>query len=136
VRLDIDRRLRSPAKVLIIEDDQDIQTLERIALEYEGYQVVTANDGVEALYRLRDGSPSLILLDLMMPGMDGLTFLAERERQGFGRDVPVVCVTAAGPEMVQHAKRLGASAYLAKPTDFHALSVVVAEYCGHPRRHD
>jgi CheY-like chemotaxis protein len=128
-----DREFVPLAQVLIVEDDPDMQALERLALEYEGYEVATANDGIEALSKLRDGSPSLILLDLMMPRMDGLTFLAERDRQGLGRDVPVVCITAAGPEMVKQAQRLGACAFLAKPADFHALSAVVAEYCGLPR---
>jgi len=116
--------------VLIIEDDPDMQTLERMALEYDGYSVATARDGAEGLRCLRESQPCLILLDLMMPGMDGLTFLLERRRQGLAPGVPVVCVTAAGAEMVRRAEALGISACLGKPTDFAALSELVSQLCG------
>jgi CheY-like chemotaxis protein len=117
--------------VLIVEDDPDMRTLERHALECGGYNVTTATNGAEGLQRLHKGDPPcLILLDLMMPVMDGLTFLAERRRSSVGQDVPVVCVTAAGPELMARARELGAVACVEKPTDFDDLCGVVRRYCG------
>ena len=116
--------------VLIVEDDPDMRTLERLALECGGYKVATARNGAEGLQRLRsDDPPCLILLDLMMPVMDGLTFLAERRKGSPSEEVPVVCVTAAGPELMARARALGAVACLEKPTDFDGLCGVVRQYC-------
>ncbi|MEO6239468.1 MAG: response regulator [Vicinamibacterales bacterium] len=116
--------------VLIVEDDPDMRTLERYALECGGYKVATARNGAEGLQRLHtDDPPCLILLDLMMPIMDGLTFLAERRKGSLRQDVPVVCVTAAGPELMARARALGAVACVEKPTDFDDLCGVVRQYC-------
>jgi two-component system chemotaxis response regulator CheY len=61
--------------ILLVDDQFDVQEVTRLVLESEGYRVVTANDGSEALRMLRDGlRPSVIVLDLMMPGMDGIAF--------------------------------------------------------------
>lgn len=115
--------------VLIIEDDPDMRELERTALECGGYDVRVAPNGREGLRELYDRRPCVILLDLMMPVMDGLTFLAERRRHPTAAEVPVVCVSAAGPEMIAHALRLGARECLQKPTDLDQLCDLVRIYC-------
>jgi DNA-binding response OmpR family regulator len=117
------------SKVLVIEDDPDVRELERTALTWSGHEVVIAANGREGLRRLEQERPCVILLDLMMPVMDGLTFLVERRRRGVAADVPVVCVSAAGAEMVSHALRLGAKECLHKPTDVDELCATVDHWC-------
>lgn len=118
------------ATVLVIEDDPDMRELERTALTWGGHEVLLACNGSEGLRELEQRKPCVILLDLMMPVMDGLTFLVERERRGVATDVPVVCVSAGGAEIVSRAMRLGAQACIHKPADFDELCDRVAHYCG------
>lgn len=118
--------------VLIVEDDPDMREIERATLGCAGYDVLEAGDGAEGLARLEGRRPCVILLDLMMPRMDGLTFLAERQRRHLAKDVPVVCVSAAGPEMVDRAMELGARECIPKPADFDELCDRVAHYCRRP----
>jgi DNA-binding response OmpR family regulator len=120
----------SVPSVLIVEDDPDMRDLERTALECDGFEVQLASNGHEALRLLDRVRPCVILLDLMMPVMDGLTFLAERRRRPDVACVPVICVSAAGTEMMAHALRLGARECLAKPTDFGQLCERVRRHCG------
>ena len=115
--------------VLVVEDDDDTRRLEQSLLECSGFEVRTAINGQEGLRELRERPPSVIVLDLMMPVMDGLTFLKERERDPEMRRIPVLCVTAGGREMIAHAKRLGACECLPKPTDFNELCALVEQYC-------
>jgi CheY-like chemotaxis protein len=117
-------------RVLIVEDDPDMRALERWALECGGYDVVTANNGAEALHRLvSDPRPCVILLDLMMPIMDGLTFLAARRDRGISEDIPVICVSAGGPALLAEARHLGVAECVEKPADFNDLCGVVARHC-------
>ncbi len=118
------------ATVLIIEDDPDMRELERTALTGSGHEVMLASNGSEGLRELERRKPCVILLDLMMPVMDGLTFLIERERRGVGTEIPVVCVSAGGTDIVNRAMRLGAQACIQKPADFDELCDRVDEYCG------
>ena len=118
------------ATVLVIEDDPDMRELERTALTCSGHEVMLASNGREGLRELEQRKPCVILLDLMMPVMDGLTFLVERKRRGVGADVPVVCVSAGGSEIVSRAMRLGAQGCIHKPADFEELCDRVAQYCG------
>ena len=116
--------------VLVIEDDPDMREIERATLGNAGHDVrVAANgrEGLEVLERLR---PCVILLDLMMPIMDGLTFLAEKRKRALAEGVPVLCVTAGGNEMTRHALDLGARECLQKPADFDELCDRVEHYCG------
>lgn len=120
------------ATVLVIEDDPDMREIERATLGCAGHTVLTATNGKEGLEALEHQRPCVILLDLMMPVMDGLTFLAERRKRGLAEDVPVLCVTAGGEEMTTHALSLGASECLHKPADFDELCERVSHYCRPP----
>jgi GAF domain-containing protein/CheY-like chemotaxis protein len=85
---------RRDRPVLVVDDDAEVRQLLRRMLELEGFAVVEAENGRVALERLRGTSPSLILLDLMMPEMDGFEFVAELRRHEGWRAIPVVVITA------------------------------------------
>jgi GAF domain-containing protein/DNA-binding response OmpR family regulator/anti-sigma regulatory factor (Ser/Thr protein kinase) len=85
---------RRDQPVLVVDDDAALRQLLRRMLEPEGYTVVEAENGRVALELLRDMTPSVILLDLMMPEMDGFEFVAEFRRHEAGRAIPIVVVTA------------------------------------------
>ena len=114
--------------VLVVDDEPDIRTFVRLALEDEGYGVVTAANGAEALEVLRATNPSLILLDLRMPGMDGREFVAayrERESHAASPPVPIILVSASRlPEV--DPEEFGADGVLHKPFDVDRLLESVA----------
>jgi signal transduction histidine kinase/CheY-like chemotaxis protein len=85
---------RRDRPVLVVDDDVEVRTLFRRMLEPEGYTVVEAHNGRVAIDRLREVSPSVILLDLMMPEMDGFEFVTEFRRHEAWRAIPIVVVTA------------------------------------------
>jgi CheY-like chemotaxis protein len=85
---------RRDRPVLVVDDDPGLRQLLRRMLEPEGYAVVEAENGRVALERLRDVSPSVVLLDLMMPEMDGFEFVTELRRHEGWRAIPVVVITA------------------------------------------
>ncbi|HWK11263.1 MAG TPA: response regulator [Vicinamibacterales bacterium] len=118
------------ATVLVVDDDPDIRELESMALACDGFEVLTAANGHEALTVLSMQRPCVIVLDLMMPGMDGLTFLVERRRRALGERIPVVCVSAAGRDMMSMAERLGAQDCVAKPIELDELVACVRSHCG------
>jgi len=89
--------------VLVVDDDPDVRTLLRRMLEREGYRVTEAEHGRAALARLAHDLPGVILLDLMMPEMDGFEFLGELRRHETAHAVPVVVVTAK--ELTEEDKR-------------------------------
>ena len=86
--------LKPTAYVLVVDDDKLTRDLVRRSLQSEGFQVVEANNGRVALEQMESTRPGLILLDLLMPEMDGFEFLAELRRQERWRSIPVVVVTA------------------------------------------
>jgi CheY-like chemotaxis protein len=114
--------------VLIVEDDHDIREAVAEVLEESHYEPVEAENGAQALEKLRSGlpDPCLILLDVMMPVMDGWEFRAEQKKDPALRDIPVVLVTA-------HANMPnanGIAAILRKPLDFDALIRLLDRFCG------
>ena len=112
--------------VLIVEDDEGIRVSLEELLKDEGYSVRTAKHGGEALESLRrDGAPSIILLDLMMPQVDGLTFRELQREERLHLEVPVV-VMSAHANMSAQRERLGAQLYLAKPIQIDRLLDAVA----------
>ena len=111
--------------VLVVDDDPDILDAICDILEGEGYRVARARHGVEALERVEAEPPAIILLDLMMPVMDGLAFAqALRELPG-KEDIPIVVISADGNP--QRAASVEAAGYLAKPFDIDALLSQVAQ---------
>jgi CheY-like chemotaxis protein len=104
------RRLgRGPAarRVLVVDDDGDLRRRLHGLLEKDGWEVDEAGDGREALNRVADRPPELILLDLHMPGVDGFEFLAQLKQQEAGQSVPVVVLTARDLMEEDHKRLLG-----------------------------
>src|SRR5262245_34169803 len=88
------RKYRRDLPVLVVDDDEPLRQLMRRVLEREGFQVMEAENGLVALERAREASPGLVVLDLMMPAMDGFEFVAEFRRQEAWRNTPIIVVTA------------------------------------------
>lgn len=115
------------SKILYVEDEPDIQTVARLSLEsLGGFTVEICSSGEEALARAPLFEPDLILLDVMMPGMDGPTTLRRLREISSLSAVPVVFMTAkAQPQEIQHFKELGALGVITKPFDPMALPTEV-----------
>lgn len=110
--------------ILIVDDDPEIcETLSDI-LDEEGYHVVTACDGQEALDKIRKGSFNLVITDIKMPIMDGMALLKEIEKSH--DDIEVIVITSYGNEGQQvEATRLGAYEYLSKPLNLDQLKIII-----------
>lgn len=103
------------AKIAIVEDDQAISQMYRIKFEAEGYIVETADNGKLGLELAEKLKPDIILLDLMMPEMNGDEMLAKLRKTDWGKDIKVVILTNVGEqEIPQDVKRLGVSAVILK----------------------
>ncbi|MCU1449552.1 MAG: Response regulator receiver domain protein [Acidimicrobiales bacterium] len=112
------------SKVLIVDDEPDVLLLLRINLEAAGYEAVLAADGEMALERIADSAPDLVLLDIMMPVMDGLGVLRALADRA---DAPLVVVVSAksSDRDIVRALTLGAMEYVVKPFDPDDLTRVV-----------
>jgi two-component system, OmpR family, alkaline phosphatase synthesis response regulator PhoP len=109
------------ATILVVEDNENLAFGLSRTLEVEGFQVQVAKDGEEALSCVRDLRPGLIVLDLMLPGMDGFDVLSTLRKEGF--ETPVLVLSARGEEMDKLLGfRLGADDYVTKP--FRVMEVV------------
>jgi DNA-binding response OmpR family regulator len=108
-------------RVLVVDDDPSVRGLIRDVLEMEGYEVALAEDGLAALLHLEAERVDLVILDVMMPGMDGHAVLA-RIREVHGAALPVIMLTAAADDSQQwQAWAGGVDWFLAKPFDADAL---------------
>lgn len=117
----------SLSRILFVEDDPDIQTVARMALEaVGGFSVLPCSSGAEALERVGPFSPDLILLDVMMPGMDGLATLEALRRLPETAGIPVVFMTAkVQAQEVARYREVGAVDVIAKPFDPMTLPATV-----------
>ncbi len=116
--------------VLVVDDDDDVSEFVADALSNRGYRTQHARNGLEALQRIAETEPQLILLDMRMPVMDGWTFAATLREQ-YGRRIPLVVVTAAEDSKLR-ADDVGANADLGKPFDLARLYEVVEDTIGAP----
>jgi len=105
----------NPIKVLVVDDDINIAELLRLYLEKDGYEVEVAHDGQNAIKTYDSFSPALVLLDIMMPGMDGWQVCRELRKRG---NTPVIMITAKGETFDKIlGLELGADDYIVKPFD-------------------
>jgi DNA-binding response OmpR family regulator len=121
--------------VLLVDDERSIRTICRVNLEGDGLAVAEAADGSEALDAVRRAPPSLVLLDVMMPGVDGWGVAEQLAADDETRGIPVVFLSArAAHEDRLHAQELGAVGYVVKPFDPLELSGKVREVLGRVAR--
>lgn len=114
------------AHLLVVDDEHELTLLVRGNLEQAGFRVRTASDGVAALDALHDERPDLLLLDVMMPRLDGWGVLAELHHDPRFTDLPVVMLTAlAGEQDVIRGHLSGAVHYLTKPFDLPSLLATI-----------
>ena len=123
-------QLEAMPEILVVEDDEAIRGLVSEVLRDDGYDVTEAANGAEALAYVNHHKPDLIVLDLMMPVMDGWAFVERCRRHARCADVPIV-VTSASHDLPKTAERLrsyGVRTCLAKPFDVDGLLALVERY--------
>jgi CheY-like chemotaxis protein len=119
--------LYEPKDVLVVEDEAYLCDLVADVLEAEGHRARTASNGREALERVHDRKPQLILLDLMMPVMDGWEFIRALRSNREWADIPIVVVTAVY-DIKRTQQETGAVAVVTKPFDIDQIADVVARF--------
>jgi len=110
----------SKSRVLVVDDDPDVRSFLSAFLELEGYEVQTAANGAEALHSVAEQRPDVILLDLMMPVMDGWTFCRQLAMNHHTSHPPIIIISASH-ELDGRLQEAGASAFIAKPFDLDCL---------------
>jgi CheY-like chemotaxis protein len=112
--------------ILVVDDHEDVRRGHRMLFETRGFTVQEAADGAQALASIAKSVPSLVILDLMMPGMDGLDVLKAIRQNPATRNLPVIIVTAkTAPEDIQLGYRSEADYYVTKPCSNAQLRQVV-----------
>ena len=118
-----------PKKVLIVEDYEDSRVLMKFLLESLGCEVSEAEDGAEAFDKFKQIHPDLILMDISLPTVDGLTATKViRQCEDGGSDVPIIAVTAFGKSCYEEAIEAGCNDLIGKPIDFDAFEPLVQNY--------
>lgn len=114
-------------KVLIVDDQFGIRTLLNEVLQKEGYEIYQAANGLQALQVMKQHAPDLVLLDIKIPGMDGLEILKKMKETN--PDIRVIIMTAYGElDMIEKTKKLGALAHFSKPFDIEEIRNAVKQY--------
>jgi CheY-like chemotaxis protein len=115
--------------ILIVDDSPVNLKLTRVLLTVEGYQVRTATDAEDALHVLQTFHPRLVLMDLQLPGMDGLELTRRLKADAAWRNIVVLAVTASAMKGdKEKAEAAGCDGYVAKPIDTRTLPALVAQY--------
>lgn len=130
IRPDIAVQPRAPL-VLVVDDSLTVRKITTRLLEREGYRVLTAKDGLDALQVLADHTPDVILLDIEMPRMDGFEFARTIRSDDRQRGIPIIMITSRTADKHRmHAKELGVEEYLGKPYQDDQLLGLLAQYTG------
>lgn len=116
-------------RILAVDDLEDNLFLLQTVLESEGYEVETATSGSDALAKISQLQPDLVLLDVMMPGMTGIEVTQRIRKNQNLHELPVVLITAYGEAQAQQGIKVGANDYLRKPLDLQELLAKVRLLC-------
>ena len=114
--------------ILVVDDFADARDFMKFIIESYGYKVVEAADGIEAIAVLKEHFPNLILMDIAMPVMDGLTATKNIRTIKYGTEIPIIAVTAHGKEFHGKAIAAGCNAVIEKPVDFDSLENIIKQY--------
>lgn len=116
------------SKVLVVEDYEDTREFMKFLLQDYGFDVSEAKNGFEAIEAVNTQVPDLILMDISMPGMDGLTAARKIREKISTQKTPIIAITAYGEAAKRKALEAGCDASLSKPIDFDDLEPVLARY--------
>ncbi len=115
-------------KVLVVDDSDVLRRISVFNLKRAGFEVYEAIDGMDGLEKMREVNPNVVILDVMMPNLDGFGVLKKMNEEGLFEKIKVVMLTAkGGDDDAEHALRLGASKFLTKPFSPKQLVEVVNE---------
>jgi DNA-binding response OmpR family regulator len=116
-------------KILVVEDNLDISRIIKLTLENEGYKVIVAYDGLEALNKIMTESPDLIILDIMLPKLDGYSVNIKLKENDSTKDIFVIAITGKGnfKELLNIKEQMNVSAYFEKPFPMKLLKEKVKE---------
>ena len=118
-----------PKTVLIVEDYDDTRSFMKLLLETHGYLVIEAVDGIEALDKYKHNHPDIVLMDISLPVVDGLTATkAIRELEGDSNHLPIIAITAFGKYYYKQAMEAGCNELIDKPVDFDTIESVLNNY--------
>jgi len=121
--------MTTPRLVLVVEDNEANQMLVRAVLELEGFQVEVAGSATEARDVLKDSSPDLVLMDVQLPGEDGLTLTRKLKAEAATARIPIVALTAhAMTGDKELAMNAGCAGYIAKPIDTRSFAALVRTF--------
>jgi CheY-like chemotaxis protein len=112
-------------KVLIAEDYADIRQMTRIMIESIGFDVIEAANGFEAIEQAKMNRPDVVLMDIAMPMLNGITAASMIHQLDECRDIPIIAITAFGREYVDQASEYGFDAIIEKPVDMDELKLIL-----------
>jgi CheY-like chemotaxis protein len=121
--------------ILVVEDNEANQLLASSVLERAGYRIELASDSVQALDAIKRSEPDLILMDIQLPGQDGLAFTRELKADPRTAAIPIVALTAlAMAGDLERSLEAGCAGYISKPIDTRTLATEVQKYLAAPRQ--
>ncbi len=114
--------------ILIVEDYEEARSFMKFLMKSYGYQVIEAGNGLEAIESVRHNLPDLVLIDVSMPGMDGLTATREIRKIEETADIPIIAVTAHGKWFYEQAIEAGCNDLINKPVNTENLEPLLSRY--------
>lgn len=121
-------------KILIVDDEEEFSTLVALRLEDAGYEAMTESDGDRVFNRIKETKPDLVILDIFLLGVDGLTILKKLKKEGINNislaDIPVIVITGKAVMMKDVFEVEGAAGFFKKPVDVKVLVKRIKELIG------